>query len=185
MNCYFPGKATARLDAKLAFVKGKGSQKLANAIAGEIAEGNDFDRLNGQDRHGRPQPPVKKRRGKYAGATGPPTAPFGAASRVVTGFRSQPRKRGGVWRIIAGWEGVVSRSGFPFLLALNYGVKAGAGRMPKPRGNVFARAFQRIKLATIGGWFIPPRPIFGISPRTWKRINKRIDEFRRDIKRGK
>lgn len=156
MNVYFPASAMKTLDAKLAFVKGRGSQNLANAIAGEIALGNDADRLAGRDRYGRPQTPVKPRRGRYAGKTGPPLAPSGAASRVVSNFRSQPFRRGGQWRIVAGWEDVVSSAGVPFLPFHD----TGTSRLPR-------------------------RPIFGIGPGTWRRINARIKDFAAGIKKAR
>lgn len=150
MNVYYQGKALKNLDAKMAFIKGRGAQILSEKIAEAVAEGNAYDRTNGRDKDGRPIAPLRSpRKGALKGATGPPLAPQGAASRVVRNFRSEARRRGGQWRITAGWQGVTSRAGVPFLPFHDMG----AGRLPR-------------------------RPIFGVSPRTRARINALIVEFK-------
>jgi hypothetical protein len=127
--------------------------------------------------YGQPQTPVKVRTGKYRGASGPPIAPFGAASRVVTHFRARVKGSRPPYTIAAGWEGVVSKKGVPFLPFLDQGVRG------KPKGKTkLARGFHRVKAKLAGSWLIPPRPIFGISPNTWVLIREQINEFKRDFK---
>jgi hypothetical protein len=72
--------------------------------------------LAGTDKDDRELTPVKKRTGRYKGATGPPLAPFGAASRVianlVTGHFQASETQ---WVAVGAWESVVSDAGVHFL----------------------------------------------------------------------
>lgn len=180
MNVYFPPRARQQLDAKLAFISGQGSRNLALNIAAALVLGNEHDRLRGLSRYGQPQAPVQKRKGRYAGASGPPIAPFGAASRVVTNFRAQVKGSRPPYTVQAGWENVVSSKGVPFLPFLDQGVRG------KARGKTSAgRLFHRVKAKLTGSWMIPPRPIFGISPNTWILIREQIDEFKSNFKKAK
>lgn len=149
MNVQIQGNALKALDAKLAYIHGKGAQKTTQAIAKAIEEGNAYDRANGRDRYGRPVVPLKgPRKGQYAGKSGPPLAPSGTGSRVVTHFRAKARQRGGAWQVVAGWAGVVSRQGVPFLPFHDQG----SGPLPR-------------------------RPIFGVSPRTHAAIREIVKGF--------
>jgi hypothetical protein len=177
------------LDAKLAQVKGPGSRKLAVDLAAAVELGNEHDRLNGLDRYGRPQTPLKsKRKGKYAGAKGPPLAPFGAASRVVRNFKAKVKGSRPPYSILAGWEGVVSDKGVPFLPFHDQGAvlrRRSKGPGGGGRPGIFARAFARIRAAVTGVGYLPKRPIFGISPNTWRLIRERIDEFKDNVRKAR
>lgn len=180
MNVFHPLKARETLDKKLAFIAGPGSRNLAVNIATALTLGNEHDRLRGLSRYGQPQAPVKTRRGRYAGASGPPIAPFGAASRVVTHFRAKVKGSKPPYTVLAGWEGVVSKSGYPFLVALDQGVRG------KARGGTSGRRLlHRVKAKLTGTWMIPPRPIFGISPNTWQLVKEQINEFKSQFKKVK
>lgn len=180
MNVFHPLKARKALDAKLEYISGSGSRNLALNIAAALVLGNEHDRLRGLNQYGQPVAPVKTRRGKYAGASGPPIAPFGAASRVVTRFRASVKGSRPPYTVLAGWEGVVSSKGVPFLPFLNNGVRG------KPRGSTkLARGFHRVKAKLTGTWLIPPRPIFGISPNTWVLIREQIDESKANFRKVK
>jgi hypothetical protein len=180
MNVYYTKGATKALDDKLKWVKGKGSQNLAEAIAREVAEGNTRDRLAGLDRYGKPFKPVKKRTGKYAGKTGPPLAPSGAASRVITRFRAQARRRGGDWQVVAGWENVVSDKGVPFLPFHDQGAVLGGKKGGKGlKAVAVVRALRRLRARVTGRGVLPRRPLFGISPKTWAQIRARLDQFKK------
>jgi hypothetical protein len=172
-NSNFKLKALSAINNKLAFISGQGSRNLAQNLAAALVLGNEHDRLRGLNQYGQPQTPVKPRRGRYKGASGPPLAPFGAASRVVTQFRARVKGSRPPYTIAAGWEAVVSASGFPFLVALSEGVRG------KPRGKTkLAGGYHRIRAKLAGGWRIPPRPIFGISPNTWQLVREQIAEFK-------
>jgi hypothetical protein len=153
MRVEYEGKALKALQAKLAYIKGPGSRKLAVDVATAVELGNEHDRLNGLDKYGRPMKPVKPRRN---GKTGPPLAPSGASSRVVRNFKAQVKGSRPPYAISAGWNGVVSSKGVPFLPFH----ETGAGHLPR-------------------------RAIFGISPKTWSLIRSRIREFFDGIKRVK
>lgn len=177
MNVNYTPKALDKLNAKLAYVSGRGSRKLAQNIAVALDLGNENDRLRGLSRYGQPQAPVKKRTGKYKGKTGPPLAPSGAASRVVTNFRARVKGSRPPYTIAAGWENVVSDKGVPFLPFLDQGVRG------KAKGKTAAgRLFHRVKAKLTGTWLIPPRPFFGVSPNTWKLVREQIEEFNAGFK---
>ncbi len=181
MKVNYQAKALKTLDAKLKYVQGPGSKTLAGKVAEALEEGNRNDRLAGTDRYGQPLAPVKPRRGKYKNASGPPLAPFGAASRVVTHFRTKVLGQSGNYHIAAGWDNVLSKQGVPFLPFHDQGVRL----RPNSGGGLVARNFARIKAAVRGSWFLPPRPIFGISPRTWARIRPLGDTFKAGVKKVK
>jgi hypothetical protein len=153
MNVYFPKKATETLDKRMAEIKGRGAQILAQRIAKEVEQGNFSDRLTGLTRYGQPVAKLKRpRKGYYKGATGPPLAPFYFASRVVSAFHAEARRTNGArgqWRITAGWVGVTSKRGVPFLPFHDRGTAV-----------------------------LPARPIFGISPRTWTKIRAAITTWK-------
>jgi hypothetical protein len=154
MDVFYKPKALERLRKKIEFVKGPGSKKLADSIAVVVAAGNEYDRVGGRDRYGRPVASLKApRKGEYAGKGGPPLAPSGASSRVVANFRAVARRRGGSWQIVAGWVGVLSARGVPFLPFHDHG----AGRLPT-------------------------RAIFGISPRTWAQVRDLVKGFKSKVK---
>lgn len=154
MNVYFTDRATKALDAKMAFIKGKGAQNLSLAIAREVKVGNTYDRMNGRDRYGVALTPLKsKRTGVYKNALGYPLTPFGPRSRAVKSFDTKARQRDGKWQIVAGWINVVSKSGVPFL-----------------------------PFHDLGSGHLPRRSIFGISPRTWAKIKVHIDNFKNGVK---
>ena len=158
MNVYFGKGALRTLDAKMAELRGRGAKIAADKIAKAIEDGNRRDRLAGLDRYGRPLAKLRsKRTGKYAGASGPPLAPFGAASRVVTRFQAAARRTWTFgWRITAGWRDVTSASGIPFLPFHN----EGRGRLPV-------------------------RAIFGISPSMYAGIRPAIAEFKARVAKVK
>jgi hypothetical protein len=182
MNVYFTPNATKKLEAKLNYLKGSGLRSLADSIAKELIEGNRTDRLSGVDSSGRPQTPVKPRKGRYKLGIGPPLAPFGAMSRVVSRFRAAVKGSPGSFEVVAGWQDVVSARGVPFLPFHEYGVRhrnAAAKAKAAPRG-IFGRIKAGVRKATGGGsWFLPPRPIFGISPRTRKKIEAAVADFKK------
>jgi hypothetical protein len=181
MKVNYKPRALNTLNDKLAYISGPGSRNLAQNIAAAVVLGNEHDRLNGRNSYGQPQAPVKKRQGKYKGASGPPIAPFGAASRVVTHFSARYKGSKPPYTITAGWDGVVSKSGFPFLVALHEGVRGSTGGAR----SLIGKLFHRVKAKLTGSWRIPPRPIFGISPNTWVLIREQIDEFRDGLKGAK
>jgi hypothetical protein len=190
INVYFPKAVKKRLDNKLEFLAGRGSQNLANKVADEVWLGNQHDRLAGLDRYGKRQTPVKPRKGRYAGATGPPLAPFGNLSRVISHFRAQVFKRGGKYKIVAGWENVVSSKGVPFLPFHDQGAILSRGKSAKSkpgrgRPGFFERAFARAKAWSTGKGILPRRPIFGLSPRTWSKIRAHLDAFRAKVRKVK
>ena len=182
MDVFYTPKALKSLDRKLEFIAGSGSRKLARDIAAAVVLGNEHDRLRGLDRYGRPQPAVKARKGRYKGSTGPPLAPSRSASRVVANFDAKVKGSKPPYRIVAGWRGVVSKQGVPFLPFLDQGIKAKGGAGGK---GIVGRIFRRIKAKLSAGWRVPPRPIFGISPNTWTLIRKEIDDFKAKLKRVK
>lgn len=138
----WPASATARLDARLEVIKGRGSESFMDQAEALIKQGNADDRLRGVDRYGRPLVPLKSaRKGRYKGATGPPLAPFGSSSRVVSRFVTRRGRRGGDRFVEAGWSDVLSKQGRPFL---QFHIR---GSSPMPR-----------------------RDIAGLSPQTWARI---------------
>lgn len=144
-------------EAKLKDVKGRGCRKLAQALADSVVEGNRYDRLNGRTRYGTTVARLKNpRTGAYKGLFGPPLAPHGASSRVITHFRARVNKRAGEWQVLAGWQGVQGRSGYPFLVAHDLGL----GRLPA-------------------------RPIFGMSPRTSANNRKLLAEWASTAMRGR
>lgn len=64
----------------------------------------------------------------YRSLTGPPLAPRGANSRVITNLKRRPvRGKAGEWTVACGWDGVISRRGVPFLSYHFHG----AGRLPR------------------------------------------------------
>lgn len=157
MNVYIPDRLTRTLDAKMAELKGRGAKITADKIAQAVEDGNRRDRLAGVDRFGRRLTSLRSpRKGEYRGKTGPPLAPSGASSRVVTNFRADARRRGGQWRIIAGWVGILSDRGVPFL---GFHL-VGAGRNPI-------------------------RDIAGISPRTWVDLRKVVADFKSRVKKAR
>lgn len=189
MNVYFTPKAGQKLASKLDWLKGPGLKALADRVTVLLIEGNRRDRLSGVDWHGRPQTPVKPRRGKYKNAMGPPLAPFGAQSRVVKNFRAAVKGSPGRFEVIAGWENVVSKSGVPFLPFHEHGA-TGGGKGSKgkaaPKRGFFGRILAKVGLGGKaksggggGGWHLPARPIFGISPTTWRAIDGAVAEFKR------
>jgi phage gpG-like protein len=158
LNVYYKPKALNTLNNKLAFVKGPGSRKLAVDLAAAVELGNEHDRLRGLDKFGHTQTAVKKRKGIYRGKTGPPLAPSGVLSRSISLFKAVVKGSRPPYTILAGWAGVVSSKGFPFLPVLNTGNRKRT---------------------------IPARPFFGISPNTWALIRSRIKEFQRDFQKVK
>ena len=157
MNVYYKPRALKTLDAKLEFINGRGSRKLAVDLAAAVELGNEHDRLAGVDRYGRTIAKLRsKRKGRYAGATGKPLVPFGVASRAIAAFQAVVKGSRPPCRILAGWRDVVSKSGYPFLVAHD----EGRGRNPI-------------------------RAIFGISPNTWQLIRSRIAEFKAGFKKAR
>jgi hypothetical protein len=138
VNVHYTPKAVRSLESKIEDIKGRGSRKFAQAVAEAVEEGNQYDRVNGRTKDGGPVARLRRRRrGVYQNYTGEPLAPKGAGSRVVTHFHAKVKRSGGKNIVVAGWKGVVSSKGVPFLAAHNEG-----------QGNNTRR------------------PIFGMSPRT-------------------
>jgi hypothetical protein len=107
---------SAALERHLATAKGRGAAGLMAQLSTAVTEDNRAARLRGVDRYGVPLAPLRsERKGKYKGKTGPPLAPSGAASRVVTHFRVQTSRTAAGWVLLAGWDDVVSARGVPFL----------------------------------------------------------------------
>ena len=118
--------------------RGPGSQKFAQAVAREIVAGNQDDRLRGATRYGTAVARLRRpRRKPYLGMGGPPLAPQGAGSRVITNFRAKESRTSSGYVITAGWNNVVGRNGFHFLPAHDMGA----------------------------GHSAPAPPIFGVGPR--------------------
>jgi hypothetical protein len=95
-----------RINEHLAAISGPGAQRFGQALSKALTEGNREDRLRGVDRRGRPLQPLKtQRKGKYAGATGPPLAPFGERSRSIALYFARIARKSSGWTLTAGFSG--------------------------------------------------------------------------------
>lgn len=95
-----------RINRQLEAISGPGSGRFADACEAALKRGNRDDRLRGVDRRGRPLVPLKSgRKGRYAGAKGPPLAPFGEASRSISQFFVRVTRRRAGWTMTAGFSG--------------------------------------------------------------------------------
>jgi hypothetical protein len=96
----------ARINEHLQAISGPGAQRFGQAVSKALTEGNRDDRLRGVDRRGRTLKELKwPRKGKYAGATGPPLAPFGEASRSIALYFARVTRRAAGWTLTAGFSG--------------------------------------------------------------------------------
>jgi hypothetical protein len=99
-------RPSAALARHLAIATGRGSGAFMQRLATAVTDDNREARLRGVDRLGRPLAPLRSaRKGKYRGATGPPLAPFGASSQVVTRFKVATSITSNGGRLRAGWDG--------------------------------------------------------------------------------
>jgi hypothetical protein len=85
----------ARLQGSLANLK-----PLGDDLAAIIVQGNERGILAGLDANDQPMAPVKAQDGRPGG---PPLAPHGSASRVVTHFKADVQVTPGGLQIEAGW----------------------------------------------------------------------------------
>lgn len=142
------------------------SRELARSCQQILWEGNRADRLRGVDRTGKRLVPWRWRLKKYKGARGPTLAPFGEASRAISGFFADARKAAGGWTVTAGFRG-------PGVEILGYHAegKSGKGKLlhDKKTGEPY---FVGVKGRTTG----IVRDVFGVSPATYRDLR---DEFRR------
>ncbi|WP_165231360.1 hypothetical protein [Aquisphaera insulae] len=128
---------TTALDAKFAELSAASRLDFAPLLAGWAAiveEENRAGILAGLDAAGRPLAPVTYRPrpathspdftplahdnlsgSAYRVLYGPPTAPRGAASRVITRFHAEPAGQGDGWSVLGSWDDVVDANGLPFL----------------------------------------------------------------------
>lgn len=83
------------------------SVRLLSQLSRDIVENNHARSLAGLDRQGRTLTELKSpRKGRYAGATGPPLAPFGEGSGLVTNFSTRVVGSGAARAVEAGWSGI-------------------------------------------------------------------------------
>lgn len=148
---------TARINEHLAALSGPGAQRFGQAVAKALTDGNRDDRLRGVDRRGRALTPLKSpRKGQYAGATGPPLAPFGEQSRSIALFFARITRKASGWTLSAGFSGAISRGGAEVLGHH----AAGAGRLPV-------------------------RDVFGVSPKTWSTVLGLFRDFAQGVFRAR
>lgn len=103
---YYRPQHLQRVNEHLQAISGPGAQRFGEACARAITEGNRDDRLRGVDRRGRAMTPLKSERtGRYAGATGPPLAPFGERSRSIALFFARITRKAAGWTLTAGFSG--------------------------------------------------------------------------------
>lgn len=100
---------------------GKAGDKFFNAQGQafsniEISSGFLFANLTGQNSEGfKPGPGANKSTREYRRATGPPLAPFGAASRVISNYMVEAIVDANMVGVEGGWNDIVSKTGFEFL----------------------------------------------------------------------
>lgn len=125
---------------------GRPLDRLRKDVADAVEVGHRDTLLAGLDGRGRPLAVLKsKRKGKYRGATGPPTAPFGVLSRAILNFRTRWKRDGPThWELVRFWTG-------PWWLICHI---TGAKRTTA-KGNP---------------WVLPQRDFSGISPATWSKL---------------
>lgn len=100
---------------------------------------------------------------EYLSLAGPPLAPRGRYSRVITNFMTDFDKLpSGNWQVTYWWEDVVSVEGFPFLKVHFEGLRA--GRRP--------------------GFNMPRRDLRGIRPADQAKITKATEAWSRDMLRS-
>lgn len=155
-----------RLDAKLRGLLLADWQPLLIEWRAILEEDNERGALAGLDGWGKPLAPVtyrprvgtdpismapldynNLRRSAYLSLSGPPLAPRGAGSRIVTNFRTAHGGDGpGRWYAQGAWEDVLSVKGTPFL-PFHF---RGEGRLPRRdlahvRPSALAKARQALR----------------------------------------
>lgn len=115
----------------------------------ELVRINQADRLRGVDRYGRPLVPVKSQKGRRG--NGPPLAPRGVLSRVVTNYRVEWTLAPGKVTINAGWTPILSTRGIDFL-----------------------------KFHLRGNRTLPKRDIAGITPQGQRKVGAMLVEWIRE-----
>jgi hypothetical protein len=152
------------------------SRRAADEVAQVLREGNRIDRLRGIDADGRPLVPVGERFGAYAGAGGPPLAPWFDASGSIQSFFADVAPSRNGWTITAGFRGPIAQ-----ILRWHAEGKSGVGH-PITRGGVIV-GFRGIP-GRVSGIY---RDIFGVSDRTLSSVREVADRHRsrvRDALRG-
>jgi hypothetical protein len=152
------------------------NRRTAEDVAQLLVEGNRIDRLRGIDPDGKPLQPVRVRVGAYAGATGPPLAPFGEASSSIAAFYARHTTSRDGWTVTAGFQG-------PMAPILKYHAegKSGTGHPITVGGKLVG--FKGIKGATTG----IRRDVFGVGRKTLEEVTYLIGRQRswmRDVLRG-
>lgn len=178
-SVFWQQNAVAKLQQYLSMMQGPGARTLAQNIAQAIRDGNRDDRLRGVNRYGRPLVPLKSaRKGKYEGAGGPPLAPFGDRSRVVTHFRAtvgySSNAKG--FQVTAGWDPILSepprgmRARDKRGRYAGWNTRAGRSFTWKTRTGATRSRIPFLPFHLEGSGHNPKRDIAGISPKTWKKI---------------
>lgn len=153
-------------------------------IGRTVVQGNKLDREEGIQADGTPMPPLKTRRiGVYAGATGPPLAPFadtpGRRSKSISLFEYEIRGFTGGLLLVCGWRDGPPRPGSgggrrrerSMLRILKWHSRGESGvGVPYYGKDGQIKGYRGIKGRVSG----IKRDIFGISPRSWKLIKEAI-----------
>lgn len=151
-EAHYEGRAAKALEALLR-ESGPLNRRLADEAAQAVREAHRIERLAGRDADGSPLVRVTARVGRYEGASGPPLAPFGEASRVLTGFFTNTVRAEDGFTLVAGYRGDVAR-----ILGYHRDGKSGSGRPVVRDGRLVG--FRGIRGRTTG----IRRDVFGIGP---------------------
>lgn len=98
-----------------------------------------FGSLGGMGAGYKPSPSDNLRTREYKQMTGPPLAPRGAASRVISNYRINILTGKNRVGVEGGWDDVVSRNGTPFLPAHFFGSQI---RTRAPKSGIFATSLS-------------------------------------------
>jgi hypothetical protein len=134
----------------------KGSADFFAQVPAVLKRGNADDRQAGIDRFGKPLAPLaastlkkRSRGGLLGGGSGPPLAPRGWGSRVVTNFVVTSYSTLGRRVFECGWTGMLTKKGRPWL-----------------------------PYHILGKGFNPVRNIAGASPTPWAKLKKLFEDWK-------